>query len=193
MDFKISLIEGQPVWDALPVGKIIYYPLEKRDYRPFAQARMCVNQSDFYLRLWAFETRPSPESVLMARLNFDPGRSEAFLEIRVNSMGGMTCVVREKEKETPLALYGVLPDLHSYRGEDLEGEYWGVVIKLPRHAIEKIYGRDPIGPGYTMQGNLYKEDTKPDSRHLGSLFPVDLAKEDPFGTSSFCPMTFVNY
>lgn len=30
MDFKISLIEGHPVWDALPVGKIIYYPLEKR-------------------------------------------------------------------------------------------------------------------------------------------------------------------
>ena len=171
MDFKISLIEGQPVWDALPVGKIIYYPLEKRDYRPFAQARMCVNQSDFYLRLWAFETRPSPESVLMARLNFDPGRSEAFLEIRVDSMGGMTCVVREKEKETPLALYGVLPDLHSYRGEDLEGEYWGVVIKLPRHAIEKIYGRDPIGPGYTMQGNLYKEDTKPRS----------LIIDDPYG------------
>ena len=28
MDFKISLIEGHPVWDALPVGKIIYYPLE---------------------------------------------------------------------------------------------------------------------------------------------------------------------
>ena len=48
MDFKISLIEGQPVWDALPVGKIIYYPLEKRDYRPFAQARMCVNETDFF-------------------------------------------------------------------------------------------------------------------------------------------------
>ena len=83
MDFKISLIEGQPVWDALPVGKIIYYPLEKRDYRPFAQARMCVNETDFFLRLWAFETRPSPESVLMARLNFDPAHS--VREARTNS------------------------------------------------------------------------------------------------------------
>lgn len=61
MDFKISLIEGHPVWDALPVGKIIYYPLEKRDYRPFAQARMCANKTDFFLRLWAFETHPSPK------------------------------------------------------------------------------------------------------------------------------------
>ena len=101
MDFKISLIEGHPVWDALPVGKIIYYPLEKRDYRPFAQARMCANKTDFFLRLWAFETHPSPESVLMARLNFDPAHSEAFLEIRVDSMGGMTCAVREKEKKNP--------------------------------------------------------------------------------------------
>ena len=42
MDFKISLIEGQPVWDALPVGKIIYYPLEKRDIPPFcAGAHVC--------------------------------------------------------------------------------------------------------------------------------------------------------
>lgn len=98
MDFKISLIEGQPVWDALPVGKIIYYPLEKRDYRPFAQARMCVNETDFFLRLWAFETRPSPESVLMARLNFDPAHSKAFLEMRVDSMGGMTCTVRNRKR-----------------------------------------------------------------------------------------------
>ena len=193
MDFKISLIEGHPVWDALPVGKIIYYPLEKRDYRPFAQARMCANKTDFFLRLWAFETHPSPESVLMARLNFDPAHSEAFLEIRVDSMGGMTCVVREKEKKTPLALYGILPEMHSYRGEDLEGEYWGVVVKLPRRAVEKIYGRDPIEPGYAMIGNLYKQDTDPASSHMGSLFPVDLTKEDPFGPSSFCPLVFVNY
>ena len=193
MDFKISLIEGQPVWDALPVGKIIYYPLEKRDYRPFAQARMCVNETDFFLRLWAFETRPSPESVLMARLNFDPAHSKAFLEMRVDSMGGMTCTVREQEKDTPLALYGVLPDLHSYRGEDLEGEYWGVVVKLPRCAVEKIYGRDPIEAGYAMQGNLYKQDTDPASRHMGSLFPIDLTIEDPFGSVSYGTMLFVNY
>lgn len=83
----------------------------------------------------------------MARLNFDPAHSKAFLEMRVDSMGGMTCTVREQEKDTPLALYGVLPDLHSYRGEDLEGEYWGVVVKLPRCAVEKIYGRDRLRQG----------------------------------------------
>ena len=88
-------------------------------------------------------------------------------------------------------MYGVLPDLHSYRGEDLEGEYWGVVVKLPRCAVEKIYGRDPIEAGYAMQGNLYKQDTDPASRHMGSLFPIDLTKEEPFGSASFGTMLFV--
>ena len=39
-----------------------------------------------------------PESVLMARLNFDPAHSKAFLEMRVDSMGGMTYTVREQER-----------------------------------------------------------------------------------------------
>ncbi|MDD3193225.1 MAG: hypothetical protein PHE47_05150 [Oscillospiraceae bacterium] len=193
MDFKISMVKGQPVWDALPVGKIIYYPLEKRDYRPFAQVRMCVNETDFFLRLWAFETRPSPESVLMARLAFAPDQKEPYLQIRVDSFGGMDCTVQDGEKKTPLALYGVLPQLHSYRGEDLEGEYWGVVVTLPRSAVQKIYGTDPIAPGYAMRGNLYKEDTAPKSSHRGSLFPIDLEQEDPFGPASFQPFVFVNY
>ena len=81
MDFKISIIEGQPIWDALPVGKIIHYPLEKRDYRPFAQVRMCVNQTDLFLRMWAFEARPSAQSALIARLNFDPEQFVPGLDI----------------------------------------------------------------------------------------------------------------
>lgn len=193
MDFKISIIEGQPIWDALPVGKIVHYPLEKRDYRPFAQARMCVNETDFFLRMWAFETHPTPSSVLMARLQFDPDHSDQVLEITVNSLGGMDCAMLEGQKQTPLALYGVLPQLHSYRGEDLEGEYWGIVVKIPRSAIQKIYGADPIQPGYAIKGNLYKKDTAPASTHWGSLFPVDLSCEDPFGQASFQRLLFVNY
>ncbi len=193
MDFKISIIEGQPVWDALPVGKIIHYPLEKRDYRPFAQARICVNQTDLFLRMWAFETRPSPQSVLIARLNFDPAHAEAYLEMTVDSVGGMGCFVQSGKERTPLALYGVLPQLHSYRGEDLEGEYWGVVVQLPRAAVQKIYNEDPIRPGCEIRGNLYKRDDAPGSRHMGSLFPADLEKEDPFGPASFGPMIFVHY
>ena len=193
MDFKISIIEGQPIWDALPVGKIIHYPLEKRDYRPFAQVRMCVNQTDLFLRMWAFEARPSAQSALIARLNFDPENSVAFLEIKVDSAGGMICSVQSGEEQTPLALYGILPHLHSYRGEDLEGEYWGVMVQLPRAAIEKIYGADPIQPGYEIKGNLYKQDTSPNSRHMGSLFPANPEQKDLFGPSSFGSLIFVNY
>ena len=193
MEWKISIIQGQPVWDALPVGKIIYYPMEKRDYRPFAQARLCVNRTHFFLRLWAFETHPSDQSVLMARLNFDPERSGKFLELTADSRGGLDCTVRDGADKTPLAAYGVLPQMHSYWGEDLEGEYWGVMICLPRDAIRAVYGEDPIRPGYVMRGNLYKQDNAQATRHLGSLFPIDLEREDPFGPASFQPMEFVPY
>ena len=193
MDYKISIINGLPVWDALPVGKIIHYPLEKRDYRPFAQVRLCANETDLYLRMWAFETRPSPKSVLMARLNFDSAKLDKYLQVRVDSMGGMTACAVDGETETPLAQYLILPELHCYRGEDLEGEYWGVVVKIPRLAVEKIWGKDPIAANYVIRGNVYKEDTAEKTRHLGSLFPVDLEKDEPFGKNSFGSMMFVNY
>lgn len=79
-----------------------------------------------------------------ARRFGDPGGQYGWNDLRRPGKG----------EKTPLALYGILPEMHSYRGEDLEGEYWGVVVKLPRRAVEKIYGRDPIEPGYAMIGNL---------------------------------------
>ena len=67
------------------------------------------------------------------------------------------------------------------------------MVKIPRKAIETVWGKDPIAPGYVIRGNLYKEDTADATRHMGSLFPVDPQKEDPFGKASFGSMIFVNY
>ena len=46
--FPISMITGDPLWNSLPAAKIINYPLEKADYKPYAQARLCVSNDDFY-------------------------------------------------------------------------------------------------------------------------------------------------
>jgi hypothetical protein len=37
--FPVSMIAGEPVWDSLPAAKIIHYPLEKADYKPYEQAK----------------------------------------------------------------------------------------------------------------------------------------------------------
>ncbi len=57
MSFKISLINGLPVWDSLPVAKIVNYPLEKRDYKPFVQARLCRQVSIHVGKLWGAATQ----------------------------------------------------------------------------------------------------------------------------------------
>jgi hypothetical protein len=46
--FPVSMITGDPLWNSLPAAKIINYPLEKADYKPYAQARLCVSNDDFY-------------------------------------------------------------------------------------------------------------------------------------------------
>ena len=49
MAYPITIVDGRPQLDSLPVGKIVNYPLEKRDYRPFAQFRLCVNEEGLHL------------------------------------------------------------------------------------------------------------------------------------------------
>lgn len=192
MQLKMSIITGMPVWDELPVYKICHYPLEKRDYRPFAQLRACANQEMLFFRVWAFETKPSPQSVLLVKLQPDPANETVFC-FTADSAGGLDCVVETPEGEKALAEYGILPALHTYRGEDLEGEYWGIVLQLPRKALELVLGSDPIRPGHRMLGGVYKRDTHPASTHYGSLFPADAAKENPFDKSSFGEFLLVDY
>lgn len=72
MAYPITIVDGRPQLDSLPVGKIVNYPLEKRDYRPFAQFRLCVNEEGLHLYLWAFELEVSPKSVQRVCLNLCP-------------------------------------------------------------------------------------------------------------------------
>ena len=64
MDFPITKLTDLADADTLPVMKITSYPLEQRDYRPFAQAAAAVYEGGLLLRLWAFEAAPSPLSSL---------------------------------------------------------------------------------------------------------------------------------
>ncbi len=189
--YEIHIIEGLPLWDALPSGKIIHYPLAERDYRPFAQVSMCANEDWFYIRLWAFEAHPSPKSVLTAKLNFSPQKSETYLILSSDSKGALESSVQKLDGSVPLALYKSLPQLRTYTGQDLEGEYWGVVISLPRFAVKSVYGEDPIKPGSQITGNVIKQDTGLNTNHIGSLFPADPSHDDPFGPASFKAMRFV--
>ena len=70
-------------------------------------------------------------------------------------------------------------------GEDLEGEYWGVVVKLPRCAVEKIYGRDPIEAGYAMQETFINRILTRQAAIWAVFFPDRPDKRGPFWIGFF--------
>lgn len=59
-EFPICRLKTRPQFDTLPVMKVTQYPLEPRDYKPFAQGLLAVDPQRLYIRLWAFETPPEP-------------------------------------------------------------------------------------------------------------------------------------
>lgn len=173
MVFKISKVQGQPELDSLPVAKIIDYPLEKRDYKPFAQAIICLSEEGLLVRLWAFEATPEAESAVRTVLQLAPEREGApLLSVEALSGGKVTFLVDGAEWDAARL------HLHPFTGEDLQGIYWGMDILFPQGLLAELYPGLTLLAGSRVLGNFYKLSTgaRP---HRGSFFPVDMTR-DPF-------------
>lgn len=148
----INWVEREPDYGSLPAAKIIDYPLEERDYRPFAQAQLALGPSSLFVRLIAFETHPDPESRMGLLLRLLKG-----------------CFWLSASAGGELQL---LPDMpvqqHRIAGEDLQGIFWGMECALPRARLEALLGA-PLGPGVQVQGNILKTGVQPE--HFGCLYP----------------------
>ena len=70
MAFKVRLFHGSPDYESLHVAKLTCFPLERRDYKPYSQARVCFAPDGLHLQLLAFEAEPLPESSMMAFFSF---------------------------------------------------------------------------------------------------------------------------
>lgn len=193
MSFKISLIQGQPIWDSLPVAKIVNYPLEPRDYKPFAQARLCVSEESLWVRMWAFEATPSETSSLTVGINLFPQQSEAYLSLSASHSGKVLCEVCEGAHRTPLCEGETAPRVKFFESEDLQGIYWGVVFEVPRALLEPVYGGAALAANQPVTGNLYKTDTDPCSEHYGCFYPVDFSDPDAYTGKYFGGFELVEY
>lgn len=194
MSFKTSLIiDESPVWDSLPVAKIVTYPLERRDYKPFAQARICISPKSVWVRMWAFEALPSDTSSLSVCLNLFPEKSDTFIMLAVNHMGKVSSKTGIGQKHAPLAEQMILPRVKLFHSEDLQGLYWGVVFELPRTILEKLYGTNELKAGRIAKGNFYKTDTGECSEHYGCFYSVDFCDNNPYGSKFFGDFELVEY
>ena len=183
MAYSISVVHGAPQFQTLPVFKITNYPLEPREYRPFVQARLCVNEESFFVRMWAFEAEVMPESRLVAQFDF-AGTGEQSVALWMDSVGGHGAVLQDAKGTSLGPLEGVC--FTDFCGEDLQGIYWGATAELPLHMIESLSPMTKLQKGAILRGNLLKLCENGKRPHFGCLFPAagpaEAAKAAGFGT-----------
>lgn len=186
MSYTICTQPQTPRMDTLPVYKITSYPLEPRDYKPFAQARLYLTPSELLLELWAFEMLPQPESRL--RAVFCTAACDTLLVVECHAGGRVDC-----RAESPAGARDLSVTSHTLAGEDLQGIYWGAAVSIPRTLLEQLFGKGCVDVGRSLLGNVYKLSDSAKKPHKGSLHPADFAGNREYTLGSLAQFQIVNY
>lgn len=177
MSFKVRLFSGAPDFETLHVAKLRDYPLEPRDYKPYAQARICFAADGLHIQLLSFEAEPLPQSEVRTVLAFLPDSQPLVISLRADGAFSAQCGGAD------LSAAGTA-SVHTFQGEDLQGVYWGGNIRV-----------DPAvyAGGFTpckhaaFSGNFYKLCENPARPHYGSFYPADFSQplESPANLGPF--------
>lgn len=186
MEPIICIQSSTPNYDALPTYKITHYPLEKRDYMPYAQARVCITPAHLEVQMWAFEAVPRPQSRLEAVFALPGG--DGRLMAWVQADGAFGCTWQAEGVDKPLDCLA-----HNLEGEDLQGVFWGISLSLERELLTRELGKDVLHEGGILLGNFYKISHSPDKPHKGSMAPADFAGGQEYQQSSLTKFRVVRY
>lgn len=178
MPFSVFRVKGAAQLDAAPVAVVTHYPLERRDYKPYAQCNLCLEEESLLLRMWAFEVSPPEGSELRAVLYLFAERPELAFQAVITPQGGYRFSLREGDRETALEPPPSF-HLHPHSGEDLQGVYWGGLAVLPLEWLRQV-GKTALETGASFAGNFFKLCPGPVMAHQGSYFPADFT-QNPFG------------
>lgn len=177
--FKVRKFETAPDYESLHVAKITDFPLEKRDYKPYSQARICFSSEGLHVQLLSFEASPLAESKMTAIFQFE---SEQILLLSLAADLEVHAAVQSSNTSSPLS-----PVVHTFDGEDLQGVYWGGNLQLPYAQLESFWGAFSPTSGAEFKGNFYKTCEKPPKVHCGSFYPTNFAQPltDPSNWGTF--------
>ena len=195
MAFKISTVGERFSFDSLAVAKITNYPFEKRDFKPFSQARICISGERFIVRMWAFECTPiaditAPVKEMLEEdsiLVFQIGTPERYLSVSANANGVLYPEIvcgEEKALLDPQVF-----ETSDFTGEDLQGEYWGMQFSLSVEKLGEILKLDVLTD--KLFGNVYKACFNKPAEHIGGLF--NICKPTIYDPESFGEFTITNY
>ena len=141
MAFKVRLFHGSPDYESLHVAKLTCFPLERRDYKPYSQARVCFSHGGLSLQLLAVEAEPLPQSELRAVFRFTGDEPPLTLLIRADrSMR----ILRGAEDVTAVLVAAEAASLHMFTGEDLQGVFWGGNLFLSAAVMRPTTRASPL-------------------------------------------------
>ncbi|MEG2174328.1 MAG: hypothetical protein RR135_02435 [Oscillospiraceae bacterium] len=174
MHYPLRVRPGEPDFDGLPVLKLhcdVGVPINERLY---AQAQLGLCERCFFVRLWAFETQPLPDSRMTVLLEGPQGQ----LRLSAQASGTAALLLSGCERNDALTAW-------SFSGEDLQGEYWGMSLLMDAGLFYQTLGLSACDRSSCIRGNILKEQPS-----LSALFPVapGHAADDPacFGQWKLC-------
>lgn len=195
MAFKISKVKERFSFDSLAVAKIVNYPFEKRDYKPFAQARVCLTPTRFVVRMWAFEATPVADITAAVPemmkedsfICFQIGCPKRYLSVSANANGVLYPELVCGGEKT--LLDASVFETSAFTGEDLQGEYWGMQFSCEISALNELLRFDILEN--ELKGNIYKACFNERAEHIGALF--DVKSKSVYDPEAFGEYVITNY
>lgn len=169
------------IWDRFPVIKITEYPFEQKEYKPFAQAQICYKLKEgLVVRMWAFEVEPMSKIKVNndARIFSDSVLSVVIMERDINSSIILTInscgkYFLQYNKGRKKEIVDEEVNINNFRGEDLQGIYWGGEILIGNKILNKylnFYKEKGIKELYI---NFIKSCNEINHLHCGGMVFVD--------------------
>ena len=172
MIHPLYIISGEPRFDRLPVIKLLCSTQTPINARIYAQAQIGLFDESLAIRLWAFETAPSPKSILKAVFESPQGEQ---MEVFADATGKMKLIISGEEQTEHLTA-------HRISGEDLQGEYWGAVMMVPIEIFKTVMAIDLIEKDTVIKGNVLKIHPSVSAVFL----PLEDSSEERICFGEFC-------
>ncbi len=102
------------------------------------------------------------------------GRDE-YINIETNSCGAFLCEFGKNKQDRALisSLTSCSPEVKVFKGEDNNGSFWGVIIKITRAFISTLYGIKECNISFEkVRANFYKCGDNCDIPHYIAFSPV---------------------
>lgn len=188
--FLMSIIDGEPRLDTMPVIKTTEYPWTDDSFRPLCYCRCAVLRGRGVLfDLQAFERDPvvhesgellDDSCVALSFCFFDGPMITAVLNAACDYQ------VYADGQPVDCAL-----DVEGYSGVDEQGWYWGVRLVLPDTLLLRFYGEPEIPDHHMLKGNIYKFKRTGGRAHIGAAAQMT----DPFifsrsNLTAFCAVDY---